>query len=88
MDIIRKKVSRNIDPIDPIVPLRKGKAMNELAKEARRKYYRKYYDEHPEAREKKNAYRREWGKKPENKEKLKKYVEDFWIRKSKMEGKQ
>ena len=38
----------------PIFP-KEGKAMNELAKEARRKYYRKYYDEHPEAREKKEC---------------------------------
>ena len=55
--------------------------MNEKAKEIRRAYYQKYYTEHPEAREKKNAYRREWGKRPENKAKLKQYVENYWLRK-------
>ena len=46
------------------------------------KEQRKYFEEHPEQREKKNARRREWGKKPENKAKLKKYTENFWERKA------
>ena len=54
--------------------------INEQAKVARRAYYKKYYEEHPEAREKKNAYRREWGRKPENKEKLKNYHEKYWLK--------
>lgn len=57
--------------------------MGDKAKEARRAYYRKYYAENPEARQKRNAYRRKWGKKPENKEKLKGYVEKYWERKAK-----
>ena len=57
-------------------------ALSEEAKRARREYWRKYFEEHPEQREKQNARRREWGKKPENKVKLKKYTEDFWERKA------
>ena len=57
-------------------------ALSEEAKRARREYWRKYFEEHPEQREKKNARRREWGKDPENKAKLKKYTEDFWERKA------
>lgn len=60
----------------------KGDHMDAKLKKARRLYLKKYYEEHPEAREKKNTYRREWGKKPENKEKLKKYQEKFWERKA------
>ena len=51
--------------------------MTEGAKKARREYYREYYANNPDAREKRNAYRREWGKRPENKEKIKKNLEKY-----------
>ena len=57
--------------------------MTEGAKKARREYYREYYANNPDAREKRNAYRREWGKRPENKEKIKKNLEKYWERKAK-----
>lgn len=57
--------------------------MTEQAKAAKRAYLKKYYETHPEARERQKAYRKEWGKKPENKEKLKKHQEAYWERKGK-----
>ena len=65
-----------------IIERRKKMALSEEAKRARREYWRKYFEEHPEQREKKNACRKEWGNKPENKAKLKKYTENFWERKA------
>lgn len=56
--------------------------MTDAAKEARNAYYKKYYETHPEAREKKNAYVREWRKKPENKAKQAVYLANFWERKA------
>ena len=58
-------------------------ALSEEAKRARREYWRKYFEEHPEQREKKNARRKEWGKDPENKAKLKKIYRGLFGEKSK-----
>lgn len=60
--------------------------MTEEAKKARSEYQKKYYDTHPEAREKKNAYVREWRKRPENKAKQAVYLSNYWERKA-QEGK-
>lgn len=60
--------------------------MTDAARAARnayqRQYQKKYYETHPEAREKKNAYAREWRKRPENKAKQAVYLANFWERKA------
>lgn len=56
--------------------------MTEEARKARREYQKKYYESHPEAREKKNACARAWRKRPENKKKQALYVSNYWERKA------
>lgn len=58
--------------------------LSEQARMARnayqREYRKRYFEAHPEAKEKKLEYTRQWRKR--NADKQRKYVEDYWERKA------